>query len=117
MKGFPFMLVLQIKQVAMFCGQFKKYRFANWQIIKLVTQSGGIMGCKVSNFVGLFDNLKHLGIKGSHAVRMMAALPEFALQNRKDLFRHKVELIQKESGRGDIYIRNFVKRHPDIAMK
>ena len=57
-KGFPFMLILQIKQVSMFCGQFKKYRFNNYQIVKLVTESGGIMGCKVSNFVGLFDNLK-----------------------------------------------------------
>lgn len=29
----------------------------------------------------------------------------------------KVQLIKKESGRDDVYIRNFVKRHPDIVMK
>ena len=44
-------------------------------------------------------------------------MPEFSLQNRKDLIRRKVEIIQKESGRDDIYIRNFVKRHPDILLK
>ena len=48
---------------------------------------------------------------------MIDMLPEFALQNRKDMIRRKVEIIKRESGRDDIYIRNFIKRHPDIILK
>jgi len=29
----------------------------------------------------------------------------------------KAQYIKKESGRDDIYIRNFIKRHPDIMIK
>lgn len=66
---------------------------------------------------GLFDTLLHYGIKGQETVEILDALPEFALQNRNDIVRRKIELIRKESGRSDIYIRNFIKRHPDIVMK
>lgn len=79
--------------------------------------SGGILGSKVSNFIGLFDTLKMYGIKATDVVDIIDVLPEFALQNRRDLIRRKVELIKKESGRDDIYIRNFIKRHPDVLLK
>ena len=79
--------------------------------------SGGILGSKVSNFIGLFDSLKFYGIKASEVVKIIDVLPEFALQNRRDLIRRKVEMIKKESGRDEIYIRNFIKRHPDILLK
>jgi hypothetical protein len=80
-------------------------------------KSGGILGSKVSNFVGLFDTLKMYGIKATEVVHIIDILPEFALQNRRDLIRRKVELIKKESGRDDIYMRNFIKRHPDVLLK
>jgi hypothetical protein len=79
--------------------------------------SGGILGSKVSNFIGLFDTLKMYGIKATEVVKIIDILPEFALQNRRDLIRRKVELIKKESGRDDIYMRNFIKRHPDVLLK
>jgi hypothetical protein len=44
--------------------------------------SGGILGSKVSNFIGLFDTLKMYGIKASDVVDIIDVLPEFALQNR-----------------------------------
>jgi hypothetical protein len=79
--------------------------------------SGGILGSKVSNFVGLFDTLRVYDIKASEVVKIIDTLPEFALQNRRDLIRRKIELIRQESGRDLIYIRNFIKRHPDVLMK
>ena len=33
------------------------------------------------------------------------------------MIRRKLRLIEKESGRDMIYIRNFIKRHPDIFIK
>jgi len=75
------------------------------------------LGSKVSNFIGLFDQLKYYGVKAQEVVKVINMLPEFALQNRKDLIRRKVELIKRESGRDEIYIRNFIKRHPDILLK
>jgi len=79
--------------------------------------SGGILGSKVSNFIGLFDTLKMYGISATEVVKIIDILPEFALQNRRDLIRRKVELIKKESGRDEIYMRNFIKRHPDVLLK
>jgi hypothetical protein len=87
------------------------------QILNVCINSGGLLGSKVSNFVGLFDTLKAYGISGSEVVEIIDMLPEFSLQNRKDLIRRKIELIKVSSGRDDIYIRNFVKRHPDILLK
>lgn len=80
-------------------------------------KSGGLLGSKVSNFIGLFDTLKMYGIKATEVVKIIDVLPEFALQNRRDLIRRKVELIKKESGRDEIYMRNFIKRHPDVLLK
>jgi hypothetical protein len=79
--------------------------------------SGGLLGTKVSNFVGLFDTLKIYGINASEVLKILDVLPEFALQNRRDLIHKKIELIKRESGRDEIYIRNFIKRHPDILIK
>ena len=33
------------------------------------------------------------------------------------MVRRKIEIIKKESGCSTIYIRNFIKRHPDVFMK
>ena len=55
--------------------------------------SGGLLGSKVSSFVGLFDVLKHIGIKASEVKKIMDLLPPFTLQNRKDMMRRKIELI------------------------
>ena len=85
--------------------------------MKACIESDGLLGSKVSNFVGLFDTLKHYGVKASTVTEIIDNLPEFALQNRKDLMRKKIELIKQVSGRDDIYVRNFVKRHPDIMLK
>lgn len=79
--------------------------------------SGGILGSKVSNFVGLFDTLRVYGIKASEVVNLIDTIPEFALQNKRDLIRRKVELIKRESDRDEIYMRNFIKRHPDVLLK
>ena len=61
--------------------------------------------------------MKHLGIKAAEVKKILHLLPTFALQNRKDMIRRKIELIAYQSGRDKIYIRNFVKRHPDIMLK
>ena len=79
--------------------------------------SGGILGCKVGNFKGLFDVMLQYGINAQEVKGILDILPEFALQNRRDIIHKKIELIKHESGRDEIYIRNFVKRHPDIMMK
>ena len=52
------------------------------------------MGCKPSNFVGLFNYLKwNHDIKASELVGMLDQYPELALQNRQDMIRKKFELI------------------------
>ena len=61
--------------------------------------------------------MKQYGIKASEVNKILDVLPEFALQNRKDMLRNKVNIIRLESGRDQIYMRNFIKRHPDILMK
>ena len=116
-KGFPYVLCLDQKKLVAFLGQFKKYRFTHHEIIKVATESGGLMASKVSNLIGVFEQLRLMGINAKQTRQILTTLPEFALQNRKDLLRTKVNMIQRESGRDDIYMRNFVKRHPDIVMK
>ena len=76
-----------------------------------------MLATRVSNFVGLYDMMKQYGIKASEVNTILDVLPEFALQNRKDMLRNKVNIIRLESGRNQIYLRNFIKRHPDILMK
>ena len=61
--------------------------------------------------------MKYYGVKASYVVKIIDMLPEFALQNRKNLIQKKIEMIKRESGRDEIYIRNFIKRHPDILLK
>ena len=75
------------------------------------------MASKISNFIGLFDQLRAYGVKASDVVDIIHQLPEFALQNRKDLIKRKLDLIKRESQRDDVYIKNFIKRHPDILLK
>lgn len=66
----------------------------NEQILKLCKNSGGILGCKPSNFVGLFNYLKwHHEMKASTLVDMIDDYPELALQNRQDMIKKKIELI------------------------
>lgn len=79
--------------------------------------SGGLLGSKVSNFFGLFETLRYYGLTPQHVIKILDLCPEFALQNRKDLLKKKINRIQSESGRDSTYIRNLVKRHPDIVMK
>lgn len=79
--------------------------------------SGGLLGSKVSNFFGLYESLKYYGISAKDVNKILDDLPEFALQNKKELLRKKMTLIQDVSGRDSTYLRNFIKRHPDIVMK
>lgn len=49
-------------------------------------KSGGLLGCKPKNFVGLFDYLKRRHNVGAREVlSIMDKFPELALQNRQDL--------------------------------
>lgn len=41
--------------------------------------SGGLLGSKVGNFVGLFDTLRHYGIKARDVKKILNILPTFAL--------------------------------------
>jgi len=50
-------------------------------------------------------------------IKILDICPKFALQNQKDLFKRKIDVIMKESGKDEIYMRNFIRRHPDIVMK
>lgn len=76
------------------------------------------MGSTVSNFVGLFDTLRiYFGLSASDVKKIIDLIPEFALQNRKNLIKKKINLIMKESGRDELYMKNFLKKHPDILMK
>ena len=73
------MLCLQERKLALYLGQFKKYRLTNRQVVKLSTQSGGVLATRVSNFVGLYDMMKQYGIKASEVNKILDVLPEFAL--------------------------------------
>lgn len=116
-RGFPFMVCLEDRKLTLFAAEFKKLMFSKELIIKVCTKSGGLLGCEVTNFKGVFDTLRSFGITAEETKGILDALPEFALLNRKDLLRKKITLIERESGRGRSYIRNFVKRHPDILMR
>jgi hypothetical protein len=76
------------------------------------------LGSKVSNFVGLFDYLRtEHRIKASEVVEILDNFPELVLQNKKDLIKRKVDLIQKQSKQTDTYVRNLLRRHPDLFLK
>lgn len=69
--------------------------------------------------MGLFDLLKRQHkIKGSDVVEIIDAFPEFVFQNKKDLIRRKIDLIEKNSkGLNDTFIKSLIKRHPDLFLK
>jgi hypothetical protein len=73
----------------------------------------------VSNLRGFFDYLKiQHNISATYARTILKTYPEFILQNRRDLLAKKVNLILKNSpNRTECYIRNLIKRHPDLLMK
>lgn len=100
-------------------GEFRKYRFTKEQVINVCQNSGGILASRVSNFVGLFDLLKkNFNIKAKDVVEIVDTFPEFILQNRKDLIRRKIELIQKNSKNlSPTYLKALIKRHPDLFLK
>jgi hypothetical protein len=56
-RAFPYLFCLQTRKIQLFLGQFKKYRFTHKQIKNVCMNSGGLLGCKVGNFKGLFDVL------------------------------------------------------------
>ena len=115
--NFPYMMCQDTAKIQRFLGEFKKYKLTQQQVMKLCGHSGGLLGSKVSNFFGLYESLKYYGLKSKDINPIFDELPEFALQNRKDLLNKKIQLIQEVSGRDNTYIRNFIKRHPDIVMK
>ena len=116
-KAFPYILCVDTEKIQKFLGEFKKYKFTKDQVVNVCVNSGGLLGSRVSNLYGLFETLKYWGLTGQDVVRILNDCPEFALQNRKDLLNKKIKLIQLVSGKENTYIRNFIKRHPDIIMK
>lgn len=118
-RNFPYLYLCETNKLQKFLGEFRKYRMTKEQIIKLCSNSGGILASKVSNFVGLFDFLKQRhNIKGSEVVQIIDAFPEFVFQNKKDLLRKKIELIQTHSKNlSPNYIRHLIRRHPDLFLK
>jgi len=68
-KKFPYLFCCDTTKMQSFLGHFRKYRFSNPQILALAAQSGGLLACKPSNFVGMFDYLKiNYAIKASEVV-------------------------------------------------
>ena len=68
-RNFPFLYCCPTRKIQLFLAEFRKYRLTKEQIINLCSNSGGILGCKVSNYIGLFDFLrKQYGIKASFLV-------------------------------------------------
>ena len=116
-RSFPHMICTPIRKMTLFNGQFKKYKMTRNQIMNVCINSGGLLGSSVSNFKGIFDTLKVQGIKASEVLDIMDDYPKFALQNRQNMLLKKISFITEECGRNHIYMRNFIKRHPDIVMK
>ena len=56
-KGFPYMICQPTRKMIKFCGQFKKYKMEKDDIKNLCINSGGLLGSKVKNFIGLFETL------------------------------------------------------------
>lgn len=110
-------MCVDTRKLTLFCGEFKKHKMKPEQIIRLCTKSGGLLGTSITNFRGVFDTLRGFGLTASDTKHILDVLPEFSLLNRRDLLRQKISMVYKESGRDRSYIRNFVKRHPDIFMR
>lgn len=63
-------------------------------------KSGGLLACKISNFVGLFDYLKlHHKMSAKEVIRIIDEYPEFVMLNRRDMLHKKVEMIKANSGK------------------
>ena len=43
--------------------------------MNICMNSGGLLGSKVSNFVGLFDTLKMYGIKATEVIKLIDTIP------------------------------------------
>lgn len=111
-------MCLPPRKIQLFLSEFRKYRFTSKEIVDVCAQSGGLLGISHRSLVGLFDTLRNNYNMDAKSVKAcIISCPEFALQNRQDLIRRKAELIMKESGRHQIYMRNFIKRHPDIILR
>ena len=116
-KGFPYMLCVDTEKIQKFLGEFKKYKMTKAQITNICVNSGGLLASTRSNFFGLFETMRKNGIDARETIKIIDTHPKFALQNQKDLFKRKIDIILKESGKDEIYMRNFIKRHPDIIMR
>lgn len=120
-KHFPYLFCCDTHKMRLFMAQFRKYRFTQDQIINVCAHSGGLLACKVSNLTGLFDYMKlSHKIKASEVIRILDTYPEFALQNRhaSTLLLRKLRMIRRHSpSRNDTYIRNLIRRHPDLFLK
>ena len=76
------------------------------------------MASKLGTFIGLFDILKREHkIKASEVVVLLDHYPEFVYQNKKDLFRRKIELIRAHTKKSDTYIRTMIRRHPELLLR
>lgn len=79
-RAFPYLYLCEINKVQKFMGEFRKYRMTKDQIVRVCSESGGLLASRVSNFVGLFDLLRlNHGIKASEVVEIIDAFPEFVL--------------------------------------
>jgi hypothetical protein len=79
MNAFPYALLNKPKKMQEFAGQFKKYHLTPKQIKKLCSESGGLLGSKVSNFKGVYDTMRQFGISAKETTRILEMLPEMAL--------------------------------------
>lgn len=118
-REFPYLFCCDMKKMRLFMGEFRKYKFSKRQILQICKKSGGLLACKVSNMVGFFDYMKRQhNIKAEKVIVLLKQYPEFIMQNRKDLLAKKIDLINKNSPhRTDCYIKNIIKRHPDMLLK
>ena len=70
---FPYLFCCEIDKVRRFMGEFKKYRFTKFEIVKVLQQSGGILASKVGTMIALFDYLRvHHDIKASDVKDIIA---------------------------------------------
>lgn len=80
---FPYLYCCPSRKLQLFLAEFRKYRMTKEQIINLTRNSGGILACKTSNLIGLFNYLKwNHKISATAVVSMLDDFPELALQNR-----------------------------------
>uniref|UniRef100_A0A7S3CN79 Uncharacterized protein n=1 Tax=Strombidium rassoulzadegani TaxID=1082188 RepID=A0A7S3CN79_9SPIT len=115
--AFPYVLTVQPLKIQQFCGLFKKHKLTHKQILNYTINSGGLLGSTNTNFKGVFDTLRQYGVTAKEAVGIFDMLPQFTIQNRSGALLKKIRLIQSESGRDDYYMKQLIKRHPDIIMK